>query len=72
MNFNRHSPCKDVLFAMVLLLPSVCAAAGYIESDARSYGSATALTASQAQHCIQKRSRDGAHEQILSTFCGRT
>jgi len=33
MNFNRHSLCEDLLFAMVLLLPPVCAAARYVESD---------------------------------------
>ena len=33
MNFNRHSLCEDLLFAIVLALPPVCAAAGYVESD---------------------------------------
>ena len=33
MNFNRHSPCEDLLFLMVLLLPPVSAGACYVESD---------------------------------------
>jgi hypothetical protein len=36
MNFNRHSLCEDLLFAIVLLLPRVCAAARYVESIASS------------------------------------
>ena len=33
MKFNRRSPCEDLLFAIVLLLPPVCAAARYVESN---------------------------------------
>lgn len=33
MNFNRHSPCEDLLFLMVLLLPPVSAGGRYVESD---------------------------------------
>lgn len=32
MNFNRHSPCEDLLFVIVLLLPPVLAGARYAES----------------------------------------
>ena len=33
MNFDRRSPCEDLLFLMVLLLPPVSAGACYVESD---------------------------------------
>jgi len=35
MNFKRRSPCEDLLFAIVLLLPPVFAGTHYVESDGR-------------------------------------